>query len=68
MKRLAESHASIAALPPIGVETTKRLTYKSVQNEMITALELASSQAAMMSPTDDRKETMVTFRKEHKAT
>jgi enoyl-CoA hydratase/carnithine racemase len=58
----------IAALPPLGVQTTKRLTYESLQNEMITALELASSQAAIMSTTDDHKEAVAAFREKRKGT
>ena len=57
----------IAALPPLAVQTTKRLTYESFQNEMITALELASSQAAIMSTTDDHKEAMSTFREKRQS-
>jgi enoyl-CoA hydratase/carnithine racemase len=52
----------IAALPPLGVQTCKRLTYESFQNEMITALELASSQAAIMATTADHKEAVSAFR------
>lgn len=58
----------IAALPPLGVQTTKRLTYESFQSEMITALELASSQAAIMSTTDDHKEAVAAFREKRKGT
>lgn len=58
----------IAALPPLGVQTTKRLTYESFQNEMITALELASSQAAIMAMTDDHKEAVSAFRERRKGT
>lgn len=58
----------IAALPPLAVQTTKRLTYESFQNEMIVALELASSQAAIMSTTDDHKEAVNAFREKRKAT
>ena len=58
----------IAALPPLAVQTTKRLTYESFQNEMIAALELASSQAAIMSTTDDHKEAVNAFREKRKAT
>jgi len=52
----------IAALPPLGVQTCKRLTYESYQNEMITALELASSQAAIMATTADHREAVSAFR------
>ena len=58
----------IAALPPLGVQTTKRLTYESFQNEMITALELASSQAAIMAMTDDHKEAVAAFRERRQGT
>ncbi|MBS0222888.1 MAG: enoyl-CoA hydratase/isomerase family protein [Proteobacteria bacterium] len=58
----------IAALPPLGVQTTKRLTYESFQSEMITALELASSQAALMTTTDDHKEAVAAFRERRKGT
>lgn len=58
----------IAALPPLGVQTTKRLTYESFQNEMIVALELASSQAAIMATTDDHKEAVAAFRERRKGT
>ena len=56
----------IAALPPLGVQTTKRLTYESFQNEMMTALELASSQAAIMATTEDHKEAVTAFREKRK--
>jgi 2-(1,2-epoxy-1,2-dihydrophenyl)acetyl-CoA isomerase len=58
----------IAALPPLGVQTTKRLAYESFQSEMITALELASSQAAIMAMTEDHKEAVAAFREKRKGT
>ena len=57
----------IASQPPLAVQTTKRLTYESFQNEMIVALELASSQAAIMSMTDDHKEAVTAFREKRRA-
>lgn len=52
----------LASLPPLSVQTTKRLTYQSLQSEMIAALELASSQAAILASTDDHIEAVQSFR------
>jgi enoyl-CoA hydratase/carnithine racemase len=57
----------IAANPPLSVQATKRLVYQSFQNNMITALELASSQAVIMMNTEDHREAAAAFREKRKA-
>lgn len=58
----------LASLPPLSVQTTKRLTYQSLQSEMVAALELASSQAAILASTDDHAEAVRSFREKRPAT
>ncbi|MDQ8731854.1 enoyl-CoA hydratase/isomerase family protein [Bradyrhizobium sp. LHD-71] len=64
--RTHEIAHKLASLPPLSVQTTKRLTYQSLQSEMISALELASSQAAILASTDDHKEAVQAFREKRR--
>lgn len=57
----------IANNPPLSVQATKRLVYESFQNNMLTSLELASSQAVIMMSTDDHREAAAAFREKRTA-
>ena len=57
----------IAANPPLSVQATKRLAYQSFQGDMMTSLELASSQAVIMMNTEDHRRAVAAFREKKKA-
>lgn len=62
-----EIAGTLASLPPLSVQTIKRLTYQSVQSDMIAALDLASSQATILATTDDHGEAVKAFREKRRA-
>lgn len=57
----------LASLPPLSVQTIKRLTYQSVHADMISALDLASSQATILATTTDHSEAVQAFREKRSA-
>lgn len=52
----------IAALPPLAVRTTKRMTYQAMRMDLIPALDMASSHAVTVHGSTDHHEAVAAFR------